>query len=285
MTEAHLGDGPVRDLFERRRLTLIAGPCVAESQGLCLEVADAVARRARERGIGYIFKASFDKANRTSIHSYRGPGLKDGLSILAQVRQQLQIPVLTDIHDPTQAAPVAEVVDVLQIPAFLCRQTDLIAAAARTGTPTCIKKGQFLSPEEMQHAVTKFRESGGHHIAVTERGTTFGYNNLVVDMRSIEIMRENTAAAIIFDATHSVQKPGGAGSTTAGDRRFAPTLARAAAAVGIDGLFCEVHPNPSAALSDGPNSLSFDDLDRMLDEVLAIDAAINSTMPQAEAKS
>ena len=185
-------EGPVSDLFEGRNLTLIAGPCVIESLEMCKILAEQISERASQRGISFIFKASFDKANRTSIHSFRGPGMEEGLDILRQVRDEIGIPVLTDIHLPEQAAPVAEVVDVLQIPAFLCRQTDLIAAAAATGRPVCIKKGQFLAPEDMKHVVGKFKESGGKHIALTERGTTFGYNNLVVDMRGLESMRTQT---------------------------------------------------------------------------------------------
>ena len=265
--------GSVKDLFTRQNLTLIAGPCVIESLEMCEILAEQIAERAAQRGISYIFKASFDKANRTSIDSFRGPGLERGREILNTVREKTGIPVLTDIHLPAQAKPVAEVVDVLQIPAFLSRQTDLLAAAASTGTPTCIKKGQFLSPEEMKHAVSKFRQSGGNHVAVTERGTSFGYNNLVVDMRSFGIMREQTDAPVIFDATHSVQRPGGADGRTGGDRTLVPALARAAAGVGIDGLFTEVHLDPDNAKSDGPNSLTLELLDTLLDQVMAIDAA------------
>lgn len=263
----------VEDLFGRRRLTLIAGPCVIESYELCLQVADYVQNRAEKSGVGFVFKASFDKANRTSIRSFRGPGLDDGLEVLARIKKDLGVPVLTDIHEPKQAAPVSEVADVLQIPAFLCRQTDLLVAAAKTGTPTNIKKGQFLAPEDMRHAVHKFREGSGTQVAVTERGSTFGYHNLVVDMRGLAILAESTDAPVVFDATHSVQRPSGGDGVTAGDRRFAPLLARAAAAVGIDGLFCEVHPTPDHALSDGPNALDFPLLDRVLREVTAIDAA------------
>ncbi len=263
----------VADLFAGRRLTLIAGPCVIESYELCRDLAATLKERAHARGLAYVFKASYDKANRTSLKSFRGPGLTEGLKVLARVKRELGVPVLTDIHAPEQAMPAAEVVDILQIPAFLCRQTDLLVAAAQTGRPTNIKKGQFLAPEDMRHAVNKHRESGGGPISVTERGASFGYHNLVVDMRSLAIMREVTRAAIVFDATHSVQRPSAGDGITAGDRQFAPLLARAAAAVGIDGLFCEVHPDPDRALSDGPNSLTLDMLDRMLDEVAAIDAA------------
>ena len=266
----------VEDLFLGRKLTLIAGPCAAESQELCELVATKTKTLCEQFGVSYIFKASFDKANRSSIQSYRGPGLEQGLETLAHIKKTLDLPVLTDIHEPNQAEQVAEVVDVLQIPAFLCRQTDLVAAAAKTGRPTCIKKGQFLSPEAMQHAVTKFRESSGTHIALTERGTTFGYDNLVVDMRSLQTMRESANVPVVFDATHSVQRPSGARGVTGGDRTLVPLLARAAAAVGIDGLFCEVHSNPDQALSDGPNSLTFELLERVLREVTAIDAARKS---------
>lgn len=266
-------EGPVSDLFEGRNLTLIAGPCVIESLEMCKILAEQISERASQRGISFIFKASFDKANRTSIHSFRGPGMEEGLEILRRVREEIGVPVLTDIHLPEQAATVAEVVDVLQIPAFLCRQTDLIAAAAATGRPVCIKKGQFLAPEDMKHVVGKFRESGGRHVALTERGTSFGYNNLVVDMRGLESMRAQTQTPVIFDATHSVQRPGAGDGTTSGDRTLAPLLARAAAAVGIDGLFTEVHLDPDNAKSDGPNSLTLELLDDVLDQVTAIDAA------------
>jgi 2-dehydro-3-deoxyphosphooctonate aldolase (KDO 8-P synthase) len=261
----------VTDLFQRRKLTLIAGPCVVESAQLCLDVAGRVAEMCKRFGVSYVFKASFDKANRTSVKSYRGPGIDAGLEALARVKKELGLAVLTDVHTEEQAAPAAKVVDVLQIPAFLCRQTDLIAACARTGTPTNIKKGQFLAPEDMKHAVGKFREAGGKDVSVTERGASFGYHNLVVDMRSLETMRRATNAAVVFDATHSVQRPSGGDGVTAGDRELAPLLARAAAAVGIDGLFCEVHPNPDKALSDGPNSLTFSLMEQVLEQVSAID--------------
>ena len=263
----------VQDLFNRTSLVLIAGPCAAESKELCLEVASELKALTIELGVGYIFKASFDKANRTSIESYRGPGLEEGLKILRGIQEELDIPVLTDIHLPDQAAPVAEVVDVLQIPAFLCRQTDLIVAAAKTGKPTCIKKGQFLEPAAMKHAAAKFREAGGEHVALTERGSTFGYGNLVVDMRGLPTMGALADAPVVFDATHSVQQPAGASATTGGKREFVPVLARAAAAVGIDGLFCEVHPRPDTALSDGPNSLDFEGIRKVLTEVSTLDRA------------
>jgi len=263
---------PVTNLFERKALVLIAGPCVIESADLCLEVAERVAELSRRHDIGYIFKASFDKANRTSIRSFRGPGMDAGLKVLEKVRAATGLPVLTDIHLPEQVPEVAAVVDALQIPAFLCRQTDLIAAAAKSGKPTNIKKGQFLAPEDMRHAVGKFRDSGGSGVAVTERGSSFGYHSLVVDMRGLAQRAQATGAAVVFDATHSVQRPSGGDGVTAGDRQLAPLLARAAAAVGVDGLFCEVHPQPDRALSDGPNSLTFEMLDALLRDACAIDA-------------
>jgi len=262
----------VEDLFNKRRLTLIAGPCVIESPQVCLDIAGHVRERAAAHGVSFIFKASFDKANRTSLKSHRGPGLEAGLDTLARVKKEIGVPVLTDVHDPAQVAPVADVVDVLQIPAFLCRQTDLLVATARSGLPTNIKKGQFLAPEDMRHAVEKYRGSGGKKVAVTERGATFGYHNLVVDMRSLAILSDVTEAAVVFDATHSVQRPGAGDGVTGGDRDFAPLLARAAVAVGVDGLFCEVHPNPALALSDGPNSLTYELLDQVLSETRALDA-------------
>lgn len=233
----------VEDLFACRRLTLIAGPCVIESYEMCLAMATACRDLARRLGVGYIFKASFDKANRTSLKSYRGPGLDQGLEILARIKREAGVAILTDIHEPSQAEPVAEVADVLQIPAFLCRQTDLLVAAAITGAPTNIKKGQFLAPEDMRHVVKKHQDSGGGPVSVTERGVSFGYHNLVVDMRALALLRESIGAAVVFDATHSVQRPSAGEGVTTGDRGFVPVLARAAAAVGIDGLFCEVHPD------------------------------------------
>ena len=267
----------VADLLGRRRLTLIAGPCVIESAELCLTLATQLRDLCRAHGVGYIFKASFDKANRTRGTAFRGHGMTAGLEILAAIRDQVQVPVLTDIHLPEQAAPVAAVVDVLQIPAFLCRQSDLLAAAAATGRPTNIKKGQFLAPTDMRHVVEKFRAAGNPHVAVTERGVCFGYQALVVDMRSLVILRETTAAPVIFDATHSVQTPGSGDGSTGGDRRMAPVLARAATAVGIDGLFCEVHPDPDRALSDGPNALTPAMLDALLGDVTALHAVAQRT--------
>ncbi len=267
--------GGVADLFERRRLTLIAGPCVAESWALCRDLAQSLAAMCAERGVGYIFKASFDKANRTAGSSFRGGGMAAGLEILARVRAEVQVPVITDIHLPEQAAPVAAAVDVLQIPAFLSRQTDLLAAAAATGRPVNVKKGQFMAPQDGRHIVEKFRRSSPNPgpLALTERGSCFGYHNLVVDMRGLEIMRAQAQVPLIFDATHSVQLPSAQDGRSGGDRQMARVLARAAAAVGIDGLFCEVHPDPDNALSDGPNSLTPVMMADTLDAVCAIHAA------------
>jgi 2-dehydro-3-deoxyphosphooctonate aldolase (KDO 8-P synthase) len=261
---------------DNQPLLLIAGPCVIESEELCREVAGALSAWCRERGINYVFKSSFDKANRTSIHSYRGPGLEAGLEVLQNIKAEYSVPVLTDIHEAAQCEAAARVCDVLQIPAFLCRQTDLLAAAARAvvahGGAVSVKKGQFLAPEDMRNVVTKLREAGCENILLTERGTTFGYNNLVVDYRGLSIMRQ--FAPVCFDATHSVQKPGGAGDKSGGDRRFVPALSRAAMAVGVDALFVETHPDPDAAKSDGPNMVPLDQMPALLDSVLAIRRAV-----------
>jgi len=235
----------VIDLFEARKFTLIAGPCVVEATDMCLAIAERVRGMCDKRGISYIFKASYDKANRTSGGSFRGRGIDEGLATLARVRKEIDVPVLTDVHESAHTAMAAEVVDVLQIPAFLCRQTDLLVAAARTGRAVNVKKGQFVAPEDMRHAVNKVRDGGAKHVALTERGATFGYHNLVVDMRGLVTMRETAKCPVVFDATHSVQRPSAGDGVTGGDRQFAPVLARAAAAVGIDGLFCEVHPTPT----------------------------------------
>jgi 2-dehydro-3-deoxyphosphooctonate aldolase (KDO 8-P synthase) len=243
-----------KSLTATRRLTLIAGPCVIENERLCLRVAGELQRSCRELGINYVFKASFDKANRTSSKSFRGPGLEAGLKVLAKVRTEYGMPVLTDVHDEAQAAVAGEVVDILQIPAFLCRQTDLIEAAVATGQIVNLKKGQFLSPAEMGQVVEKARSAGGEKILLTERGTTFGYNNLVSDLRSIPIMK-HFGCPVIYDATHSVQLPGGGGDKSSGQREFAPILARAAVAAGANGVFIETHPRPDTALSDGPNMI------------------------------
>ncbi|MCP9819272.1 3-deoxy-8-phosphooctulonate synthase [Synechococcus sp. Cruz-9H2] len=257
--------------------TLIAGPCVIESPELVFQVAERMQTIAERLGINYIFKASFDKANRSSGGSFRGPGVSGGLEVLKEVKQRFGLPVLTDIHESQQAAPVAEVVDVLQIPAFLCRQTDLLLAAAEAvrGTDKIInvKKGQFLAPWDMAQVVTKLREAGVENLWLTERGSSFGYNTLVVDFRSLPQLRA-LGCPVIFDATHSVQQPGGRGSSSGGQREFVAPLARAAAAVGIDGLFMEVHPDPDRGLSDGPNMVPLHRVEPLLEQLLAIRAPL-----------
>jgi len=257
--------------------TLIAGPCVIESRDLAFEVAEQVKAITDRLGIRYVFKASFDKANRSSGGSYRGPGVEAGLAVLADVKQQLGLPVLTDIHESQQAAQVSEVVDVLQIPAFLCRQTDLLLAAAAairdTDKTINVKKGQFLAPWDMVQVVNKLREAGVNNIWLTERGSSFGYNTLVVDYRGLPQLRE-MGCPVIFDATHSVQQPGGQGSSSGGQREFVAPLARAAVAVGIDGLFMEVHPDPDKGLSDGPNMVPLHRLEPLLEQLLAIRSAV-----------
>lgn len=263
-----------KTIAARRRLLLIAGPCVVENEALCLRVADKLVKTCRTLGITYVFKASFDKANRTSGKSFRGPGLDEGLRVLAKVRERFEVPVLTDIHNEAQAAAAGEVVDILQIPAFLCRQTDLIEASARTGRIVNIKKGQFLSPVEMGNVLAKARAAGGSRLMATERGTTFGYNNLVADMRSIPMLK-SFGCPVIFDATHSVQLPGGGGDKSGGQREFAPVLARCALAAGADGLFIETHPNPDRALSDGPNMIPLADMPKLLAGLLKVRAAVN----------
>ena len=252
-------------------LVLIAGPCVAESLSLCLDVAGQVAEICAALGVGYVFKASCDKANRTSLDSYRGPGMDEGLSWLAAVREQAGVPVLSDVHEPAQAAQAAQVLDCLQIPAFLCRQTDLLVAAGKTGKPVNIKKGQFMAPWDMSPAVEKVRRSGSDQVLVTERGTSFGYNRLVTDFRSIPQMQE--FAPVVFDATHSVQEPGGLGSESGGRREYATVLACAAVAVGADALFIETHPDPPQARSDAACQLPLDRIEPLLRRCLAIQAA------------
>ena len=244
------------------RMVLFAGPCAAESYELCLETGSVVKTICERLGIDYIFKSSFDKANRTSAGSYRGPSKDDGLNILARVKRELGVPVVTDVHESAQCAEVAEVVDVLQIPAFLCRQTDLLRAAARTGKAVKIKKGQFMAPADMQYAVQKVRDEGNDKVFLTERGVSFGYHTLVVDMRALPLMRQYTP--VIFDVTHSVQQPGGQGGSSGGQREFAPFLARAAAAAGVDGFFIETHPQPAKALSDGPNMIPLHEMEAFL---------------------
>jgi len=248
---------------------LIAGPCVLENEESALNIARFMKKTAEDAGFNYIFKASFDKANRTSIKSYRGPGLERGLEVLSIVKHETNVPVISDIHLPDQAGLAASVLDCIQIPAFLCRQTDLLVAAAQTGLPISIKKGQFMAPWDMKHALNKVWESGNKNVLLTERGTSFGYNNLVVDMRSLAIMR-SLGAPVIFDATHSVQLPGGGDGCSAGQREFVPLLARAAMAVGVDGLFMEVHPEPENALCDGPNSLYLDQVPPLLKQLQKI---------------
>jgi len=252
-----------------RRLSLIAGPCAIESEALCLKVAAKVRKICDELGIFYVFKASFDKANRTSAQSFRGPGLDAGLQVLAKVRAELDVPVLTDVHTEAQATAAAAVVDVLQIPAFLCRQSDLIAAAVATGKIVNLKKGQFLSPQEMGRVAEKARAAGAKRLLLTERGTTFGYNNLVADMRAIPILK-TFGFPVIFDATHSVQLPGGGGDQSGGQREFAPVLARSALAAGADGLFIETHPDPAHALSDGPNMIPLAEMPALLRQLLKL---------------
>lgn len=251
-------------------LFCIAGPCAIEGRGQALEVAFALKEIFSAVGMPFVYKSSFDKANRSSGVSFRGVGMSEGLSILAEVREKVDVPVLTDVHLPEQVKPVAEVVDMLQTPAFLCRQTDLIEAVAATGKPVNIKKGQFLAPWEMENVLAKARATGNERICLCERGTSFGYGNLVVDMRGIEIMKR-TGAPVIFDATHSVQLPGSLGSCSGGQREFVPVLARAAVAVGVAGIFMEVHPDPDKAPCDGPNMLALKDLPRLLAELKAFD--------------
>ena len=257
-------------------LTFFGGPCTAESAEVCLEAGRFLRDLCAELGINYVFKASFDKANRSSGASRRGPGLEKGLEILAEVKSTLDVPIITDIHECYEAAVAARVADVLQIPAFLCRQTDLLHAAGETGKPVNIKKGQFMAPEEMKGALGKVREAGNDQVMLTERGTSFGYHNLVVDMRSLVTMRE-LGAPVVFDATHSVQLPGGMGNASGGQREFVRPLARAAAAIGIDVLFAEVHPRPAEAWSDGPNSLDFELAKTVLSEVKLIHDTVGKT--------
>lgn len=250
-------------------LFLMAGPCVLESYERALYIGRGIKEITQRLGIPYVFKASFDKANRSSFDSYRGPGLEEGLKWLQGIKDDLNVPIVTDIHNEFQAAPAAKVADVIQIPAFLCRQTDLLYAAAKTGAVVNVKKGQFLAPEDMGNVVKKLEEGGTNQIMLTERGASFGYHNLVVDMRSFPIMR-SLGYPVIFDATHSVQLPGGAGKKSAGNREYVEYLARAAAGAGVDGFFMEVHDNPEEALSDGPNMVYLDKLEGILKDLLAI---------------
>ncbi|MFN3235084.1 MAG: 3-deoxy-8-phosphooctulonate synthase [Gammaproteobacteria bacterium] len=259
--------GPDKPLF------LIAGPCVVESEKLTLETARTLKEMTDRLNIPFIFKSSFDKANRSSYKSFRGPGIDEGLRILELVREELDVPVLTDVHEDTPLERVAEVVDVLQTPAFLCRQTNFIQSVVQQGLPVNIKKGQFLSPWDMKHVADKARAAGNDNVMVCERGASFGYNNLVSDMRSLAVMRE-TGCPVVFDATHSVQLPGGQGAQSGGQREFVPVLARAAVAVGISGIFMETHPDPDNALSDGPNSWPLDKMEELLKTLLDIDAVV-----------
>ena len=252
-------------------LALIAGPCVLESKAHALEMANALKEIAGRVGIGFVYKTSFDKANRTSAKSARGLGLEQALPIFAEVREKLKVPVLTDVHDAEQCARVASAVDVLQIPAFLCRQTDLLVAAAKTGKTVNVKKGQFLAPWDMQNVVEKISGAGNRNVLVTERGVSFGYNTLVSDMRALPILKRTTGAPVIFDATHSVQQPGGKGTSSGGEREFVPVLARAAVAVGVAGIFIETHQDPDKAPSDGPNMLPLKEMEPLLRGLVEFD--------------
>jgi 2-dehydro-3-deoxyphosphooctonate aldolase (KDO 8-P synthase) len=271
-----LDDIPGRDralIGPDQPLLLIAGPCVLESEEIAWQIAGEMDRICRQLGITYVFKASFDKANRTSLDSFRGPGLEKGLRLLGRIRQEIGVAVVSDVHETAQVERAAEVLDILQIPAFLCRQTDLLVAAAHTGRIVNIKKGQFVAPADMRYAVEKVRAVGCDRILLTERGSSFGYNNLVVDMRALPIMR-SLGCPVIYDATHSVQLPSGAGGSSGGQREFIPPLARAAVAAGIDGLFMEVHPQPDKALCDGPNSWPLAEMENLLRQLLAVRQAV-----------
>ncbi len=254
-------------------LALIGGPCAIEGESFMLDVATRLRDIAAKAGVPFIFKSSYDKANRTSIRSYRGPGLLRGLEILQKIKDVVGVPILSDVHAVEEVEPAAEVLDVLQIPAFLCRQTDLVVAAARTGKPVNVKKGQFLAPWDTQNIIEKVRSVGNDQVLLTERGASFGYNNLVADMRSLVIMR-SFDVPVVFDATHSVQLPGGAGTASSGQREFVPHLARAAVATGCDALFMEIHPDPDQAPSDGPNMLRLEDLEALLTQIMQIDRIV-----------
>lgn len=263
----------------RRPLALIGGPCAIENEKHALMTAERLATATATRGVPFVYKSSYDKANRSSVNGYRGPGLDEGLRILAKVKAEVGVPVLSDVHDVSEIRAAAQVLDVLQIPAFLCRQTDLVVAAARTGKPVNVKKGQFLAPGDMRNIVDKIRSTGNESVLLTERGTSFGYHNLVVDMRGLVAMRA-IGYPVVFDATHSVQLPGGAGDRSSGERQYVPALARAAVAVGVDALFMEIHEDPDRTLpdgrplSDGPNMLRLDDLPRLLEQITAIAAVL-----------
>lgn len=260
--------------FGNGGLTFIAGPCVIESRKMALDLAARLSALSSKLGVPYIFKASFDKANRTSVDSFRGPGIDEGLDILAEVRERFGVPVLTDVHEPWQCARVAQVCDVLQIPAFLARQTDLVVAAGETGAVVNVKKGQFMAPEDMAQVIRKIESTGNRRIVLCERGASFGYRNLVADMRSLLIMRE-LGYPVVMDATHSVQRPGGLGAGSGGDGRFAPALARAAVATGVDGVFMETHMDPRKALSDAANAIAFRDVERLWRTLVAIDGIVS----------
>ncbi|HEY9509018.1 MAG TPA: 3-deoxy-8-phosphooctulonate synthase [Verrucomicrobiae bacterium] len=264
-----------KSLNSPKRLSLLAGPCVIENEKLCFQIAKSLKKTCAQLGITYVFKASYDKANRTSQKSFRGPGLEAGLKVLAKIRAELDLPVLTDVHTEAQVEAAAQYVDVLQIPAFLCRQTDLIEAAARTGKIVNLKKGQFLSPKEMGQVVEKAKAAGAKKILVTERGTTFGYNNLVTDMRAMPIMNR-FGFPVIFDATHSVQLPGGGGDKSSGQREFAPVLAKCAIVAGASGVFIETHPDPDRALSDGPNMIPLSEMPALLKKLVKLAEIVRS---------
>jgi 2-dehydro-3-deoxyphosphooctonate aldolase (KDO 8-P synthase) len=283
VSTVYVGDERRRVAFGNDRpLALIAGPCALESREMALDVAGELALLSDRLGIGVVFKASFDKANRTSGVAKRGIGLDAALPIFAEIREKTGLPVTTDVHESWQCAPVAEVVDLLQIPAFLCRQTDLIVAAARTGRPVNIKKGQFLAPWDMIHPLDKARAAGACGVLVAERGASFGYNALVVDMRALPILAE-TGAPVVFDATHAVQQPGGRGASSGGERRFVATLARAAVAVGVAGLFVETHPDPDAAVSDRETQIPLRELGAMIEDLMAFDRLAKKGFPRARA--
>ena len=266
--------GKTYEIGPGKPLLLLAGPCVLESGDLAWEIAREMKEICQRLGINYVFKASFDKANRTSLSSFRGPGPEKGLRLLGRLREEIEVPIVSDVHETSQMDLAGEVLDIIQIPAFLCRQTDLLVSAAHTGKVVNIKKGQFVSPWDMINAVNKVRDVGGNRIMLTERGSMFGYNNLVVDMRSFPVMK-SYGCPVIYDATHSVQLPGGAGGSSAGHREFISPLSRAAMAIGVDGLFMEVHPDPDKALCDGPNSYPLDQVEKLLRQLLIIRQAAN----------
>ena len=261
--------------FGGKDLVFIAGPCVIESREMALDLASKLTKLAAKLGVMYVFKASFDKANRTSVESFRGPGLEKGLEILAEIRAKYDVPVLTDVHEPWQAKPVAEVCDILQIPAFLARQTDLVVAAGETGAVVNVKKGQFMAPEDMAQVVKKIESTGNRRIVLCERGASFGYRNLVADMRSLLIMRE-LGYPVVMDATHSVQRPGGLGNGSGGDGKYAPALARAAVATGVDGVFMETHVKPEVAKSDAANAIRFSEIDKLWRTLVAINGIVKA---------